>query len=60
MVCSYFLGEMLVDREDQIDFNNMCRKNVRDLADAHVAGWCELQSQILADILKHLASMYAI
>ena len=60
MICSFFLGEMLVDREDQVDYNDMCRRNMRDLADAYNIQGGELASQKVADILKHLASMYAI
>jgi hypothetical protein len=60
MICSYFLGEMSVDREDQIDFNVMSRRNIRDLAHAYVTQGGELVSQKLADILKHLASQGAI
>jgi hypothetical protein len=60
MICSYFLGEMSVDREDQIDMNIMCRRNVRDLAHAYVTQGGEHASQQLADILKHLASKDAI
>jgi hypothetical protein len=60
MICSYFLGQMSMDREDQINFNVMCRRDVRDLADAFVPQGGELVSQQLADILKHLASKDAI
>jgi len=60
MVCSYFLGEMLVDREDQVDYKVMCHRNARDLADAYVSQGGEHASQQLADILKHLASKDAI
>ena len=60
MVCSYFLGEMLVDREDRVDYKVMCRRNVRDLAHVYNSQGGELVSQQLADILKHLASKDAI
>ena len=60
MICSYFLGQMSVDREDRIDLNVMCRRNVRDLADATLSLGGEHVSQQLADILKHLASKDAI
>jgi len=56
MICSYFLGDMSVDREDQLDFNVMCHRSVRDLANAYNRQGGELVSQQLADILKHLAS----
>jgi hypothetical protein len=60
MICSYFLGQMSVDREGQIDMNVMCRRNIRDLSHAFLRQGGELVSQQLADILKHLASKYAI
>jgi hypothetical protein len=60
MICSYFLGQMSVDQKDQIDFNIMTRRNARDLADAFLQQGGEHVSQQLADILKHLASKYAI
>jgi hypothetical protein len=60
MICSYFLGEISVDREDQIDFNVMCHRSIRDLADSFILQGGEPVSQQLADILKHLASKYAI
>jgi hypothetical protein len=60
MICSYFLGEMSVDRENQVDYKVMCRRNVRDLADAYASQGGEHASQQLADILKHLASKDAI
>jgi hypothetical protein len=60
MICSYFLGEALLDREDQIDYKVMCRRNVRDLADVYVSLGGEHVSQQLADILKHLSSKEAI
>ena len=60
MICSYFLGEMSVDREDQVDYEVMCRRNIRDLADVYVSQGGENVSQQLADILKHLASKGAI
>jgi len=56
MICSYFLGDMSVHREDQIDFNVMCHRSIRDLAHAYNRQGGELVSQQLADILKHLAS----
>jgi hypothetical protein len=56
MICSYFLGEVSVDREDQIDFNVMCHKSIRDVSHAFIRQGGELVSQQLADILKHLAS----
>ena len=56
MICSYFLGDMSVHREDQIDFNVMCHRSIRDLAHAYKRQGGELVSQQLADILKHLAS----
>jgi hypothetical protein len=60
MICSYFLGQMSVDREYQVDLNVMCRRNVRDLAHAFLPLGGELVSQKLAEILKHLASKEAI
>jgi hypothetical protein len=60
MVCSYLLGQMSVDREDQVDFKVMCRRNVRDLVHAVLSLGGEHLSQQLADILKHLASKDAI
>jgi hypothetical protein len=60
MICSYFLGQMSVDREDQVDYKVMCHRNVRDLADVYVTQGGEHVSQQLADILKHLASKDAI
>jgi hypothetical protein len=60
MICSYFLGEMSVDREEQVDFSVMCRRNVRDLAQVYISQGGERVSQQLADILKHLASKDAI
>ena len=60
MICSFFLAEMLVDPEDQVDYNAMCRRSVRDLADAYFVEGGELVSQKLAEILKHLASKDAI
>jgi hypothetical protein len=60
MVCSYFLGETSVGREDQVDFSVMTRGNIRDLAHAFLRQGGELVSQQLADILKHLASKNAI
>jgi hypothetical protein len=60
MISSFFLGEMSVNQEDQVDYRIMCRRNVRDLADAHLSQGGEHVSQQLADILKHLASMDAI
>jgi hypothetical protein len=60
MNCSCFLGQMSVDREDRIDFNVMCRRDVRDLTYAIVSLGGEHVSQQLADILKHLASKGAI
>jgi hypothetical protein len=60
MICSYFLGEMSVDREDRVDFNVMCRRNILDLADEICRQGGELVSQQLADILKHLSSKDAI
>ena len=60
MICSYFLGEMSVDREDQVDFNVLVQRNVRDLTHAFLRQGGELVSQQLADILKHLSSKGAI
>ena len=60
MICSYFLGEMTVDRENQIDYKVMCRRNFRDLADVYDSLGGEHVSQQLADILKHLSSKGAI
>jgi len=60
IICSYFLGQMSVEREDRIDFNIWTRRNVRDLAHAFLPKGGELVSQQLADILKHLASKDAI
>jgi hypothetical protein len=60
MICSYFLGEMSVAREDQVDYKVMCRRNVRDLAHVYISQGGEHVSQQLADILKHLASKDAI
>jgi len=60
MICSYFLGEMSVDRKDRVDFKDMCRKNLRNLADVYISQGGEHVSQQLADILKHLASKNAI
>jgi hypothetical protein len=60
MICSYFLGQMMVDREDQIDINIMITGDIRDLAHAFLPLGGELVSEKLADILKHLASKCAI
>jgi hypothetical protein len=60
MICSFFLGEMSVDREDQTDYNVMCRRNLRDLAHGCLSQGGEVVSQKLAEILKHLASKNAI
>jgi hypothetical protein len=60
LICSFFLGEMSVDREDQVDYKVMSRRNVRDLADVYISQGGEQVSQQLADILKHLASTDAI
>jgi Leu/Phe-tRNA-protein transferase len=60
MICSSFLGETSVAREDQIDFNVMCRRNITDLTHALIHQGGELVSQQLADILKHLSSKGAI
>jgi hypothetical protein len=60
MICSFFLGQMSVDLEDQLDFSVMCHRNVRDVADAFVRQGREHISQQLADILKYLASKDAI
>ena len=60
MVCSYFLGQMSVDREDQVDYKVMCRRNVRDLTYAILNLGVEHAAQQLADILKHLESKDAI
>jgi hypothetical protein len=60
MVCSYFMGQMMVDRDDQVDVNVMSRRDIRDLADALLPLGGELVSEKLADILKHLASKFAI
>jgi hypothetical protein len=60
MICSYFLGEMSVDPEDQTNMNVMCRTNIRDLAHAILPQGDEVVSEKLADILKHLASKYGI
>jgi len=60
MICSYFLGQMSMDREDQVDFNVICHRNVRDFLPLFISQGGELVSQQLADILKHLASKNAI
>jgi hypothetical protein len=60
VICSYFLGEMSVAREDQVDYKLMCRRNVRYLAHVYISQGGEHVSQQLADILKHLASKYAV
>jgi len=60
MICSYFLGQMSVDRKDQVFYKVMCRNNIRDLADVYISQGGEHVSQQLADILKHLASKNAI
>jgi len=60
MICSFFLGEMSVDREDQVDFNVMSRRNARGLADTFIRQGGEHVSQQLADNLKHLSSKEAI
>jgi hypothetical protein len=60
MICSFFLGQMSVDREDRVDFNIMTRRNVRDLAHAFLPQGGEHVSLQLADSLKHLSSIYAI
>jgi len=60
MICSFFLGQMLVDRGDQVDFSVMVRRSVRDVAHAFLRQGGELVSQQLADILKHLSSKGAI
>jgi hypothetical protein len=60
IICSFFLGQMSVDREDRIDFNIWTRRNVRDLAHAFLPKGGELVSQQLADILKHMSSIYVI
>jgi hypothetical protein len=60
MICSYFLGQMSVDREDQVDYMVMSRRNIRDLAHAVLSVGGELVSQKLAEILKHLNSKDAI
>jgi uncharacterized protein YcgL (UPF0745 family) len=56
MICSYFMGQMTVNREDQVDMNVMTRRHIRDLADAFLPLGGELVSEKLADILKHMAS----
>ena len=56
LICSFFLGEMSVDRENQVDYKVLCRRNVRDLAHAYISQGGEHVSQQLAVILKHLAS----
>jgi len=60
MICSFFLGEMSVDREYQVDYKVMCRRNVRELSDLYLSLGGEHVSQQLADILKHLSSKDAI
>jgi thiamine kinase-like enzyme len=60
VICSRFLGQMLVDREDQIDLKVMCQKNIRDLAHGIISLGGEIVSQKVADILEHLASKDAI
>ena len=60
MICSFFLGEMSVDREDQVDYKVMCRRNVCDLAHVYISQGCEILSPQLAGILKHLAPKGAI
>jgi hypothetical protein len=60
MICSYFMGQVMVDQEDQVDMKVMTHVSVRDLADAFNHKGGELVSQKLADILKHLVSNDAI
>jgi hypothetical protein len=60
MICSYFLGHMSVEQEDQVDFTVMCHRSIRDVAHEFSRQGGELVTQQLADILKHLASKDAI
>jgi hypothetical protein len=60
MICSYFMGQMSVDREDQVDYKVMSQRNIRKLAHASLSVGGELVSHKLAEILKHLASKDAI
>jgi hypothetical protein len=60
MICSYFMAQMMVDREDQVDMNVMVRENLRDFTQKILLLGGELVLEKLADILKHLASKYAI
>jgi hypothetical protein len=60
MICSYFMGEMMVDREDQVDMNVSIRGNMQDTTNAVLRRGGEVVSGKLADILKHLASKCAI
>jgi hypothetical protein len=60
MICSYFMGQVMVDQEDKVDMKVMVHVSLRDLADAFLPLGGEFVSQKLADILKHLASKDAI
>jgi hypothetical protein len=50
MICSYFLGQMMMDRIDQIDYKIMCRSKIQDLAHSVLSQGGEHVSQKLAGI----------
>jgi hypothetical protein len=60
MICSFFLGQMMFDRENQVDMNVMTRRSMQDVAHAFLSLGGEHVSQKLGDILKHLNSKDAI
>jgi hypothetical protein len=60
MMCSYFMGDISVDREYQGDMKAITRVSVQDFVHAFLPQGGELVSQKLADILKHPASKESI
>jgi hypothetical protein len=60
MICSYFMGQVMLDQEDKIEVKVMANVSYRDLAEIFYRQGGELVSQKLADILKHLAAKDAI
>jgi hypothetical protein len=60
LICSFFLPQMQVEQKDQIDYNSVYKRSMRDVAHEISGLGGELACKKLADILKHVAAMGAI
>jgi hypothetical protein len=60
MICSFFLGQMMVDRKDRPDRATLFEKGLDEMGSVYIGYGGESASRCLADILKHLASLGAL